>query len=113
MHHRFAEKIPGHPLYLYLTHHAVWADLDGRLIDVTPYPDARHRPITTVNDPLFLVDDTARPIAAGGQPAPLPSRFFAIDDGPELAAYLAELNRKEREACEKLYASAGTSATSR
>lgn len=25
-HHRFAEKIPGHPLYLYLTHHAVWAD---------------------------------------------------------------------------------------
>lgn len=91
-HHRLAEKLPGLPLYLYVTHHAVWHAPDGRLIDVTPYPDDRHKPYSSGDSPLFLLDDNAKPVMAGGQPAPLPLRFFAIDDTPGLAEYVDEMN---------------------
>jgi hypothetical protein len=105
-HHRLAEKLPGLPLYLYVTHHAVWHAPDGQLIDVTPYPTDRHKPYCVGNSPVFLLDDKAKPVMAGGQPAPLPLRFFAIDDAAGLAEYVDELNRKERNACEDLYRSA-------
>lgn len=103
-HHRLAEKIAGLPLYVYLTHHAVWARPDGRLINVTPYPDPRHEPIGTGGAPIFLVDPTAPPIVLGGQPAPLPMKFFAVDPGNELAEYVERLNREEKAKCDALYA---------
>ncbi len=109
-HQRLAEKIPGNPLYLYVTHHAVWVDPEGRLVDVTPYSDPRHKPVGIDDDPIFLVDDSAQPVFVAGQPAPLPLRFFAVDSDPELVAYVGELNRKEKEACDKLYASAAAAA---
>jgi hypothetical protein len=52
--------------------------------------------------------DSARPVPAGGQPAPVPLRFFAVDDNKELRPYVDEMNRKEEEACKRLYASAET-----
>src|SRR5262245_9266324 len=61
-HHRLAEKLPGLPLYLYVTHHAVWHEPDGHLIDVTPYPNDRHKPCCIGNSPLFLLDDKAKPV---------------------------------------------------
>jgi hypothetical protein len=110
-HHRLAEKIPGLPLYLYLTHHAVWVDPEGRLVDVTPYQDPRHEPIGKDGDPLFLMDDSAKPVPVAGQPAPLPLRFFAVDSGLELAQYIEELNREEQQKCEDLYALGGATIT--
>ena len=104
-HVRFAENLPGLPPYLYVTHHAVWhAPPKGELIDVTPYPDERHRPIGQGGDAIFLVDYDAKPVRSPTQIAPLPLRFFAIGDDPKLSAYVAELNRNERHRCEKLYA---------
>ncbi|KRQ15562.1 hypothetical protein AOQ71_09260 [Bradyrhizobium manausense] len=101
-HHRFAQKIEGHPLYIYLTHHAVWVSPKGEFVDVTPYPDPRHAPLDHGKKIKFLPDDTADPVVVRGQPIPLPLRFFAVDDNPELKAYVAELNRKEQEACRSL-----------
>jgi hypothetical protein len=106
-HHRLAEKIPGNPLYLYVTHHAVWHAPDGSLVDVTPYPDERHKPIGQDGDTLFLVDEGAAPIAVAGQPAPLPLRFFAIDESAELTRYIEELNQREKASCRELYDRAG------
>lgn len=101
-HHRFAQKIEGLPLYIYLTHHAVWVSPEGERVDVTPYPDPRHAPLDHGGKIRFLPDDTADPVVVHGQPIPLPLRFFAVDDNPELKAYVAELNRNEQEACRKL-----------
>ncbi|MCK1721254.1 hypothetical protein [Bradyrhizobium sp. 141] len=53
-----------------------------------------------------MPDDTADPVVVQGQPIPLPLRFFAVDDNRELKAYVAELNRKEQEACRALYSKA-------
>src|SRR5262249_879898 len=45
--------------YLFLTHHAVWHAPDGRLVNVTPYPDPKHHPLPGPgSDILFLVDDS-------------------------------------------------------
>lgn len=108
-HHRFATRIEGLPLYIYLTHHAVWVSPMGELLDITPYPDQRHAPFDRDGKIKFLPDDAATPVMVQGQPAPQPSRFFAVDDNEELKAYVAELNRKEQEACEQIYAQAGRS----
>lgn len=106
IHHRFAQKIEGLPLYVYLTHHAVWVSPEGELVDVTPYPDPGHAPLDHGKKIKFLPDDTADPVVVQGQPIPLPLRFFAVDDNRELKAYVAELNRKEQEACRALYSKA-------
>jgi hypothetical protein len=104
-HCRFAENLPGMPPYLYATHHAVWhTPPKGELIDVTPYPDEKHKPLGQGGDAIFLVDVEAKPITTSKQITPLPLRFFAIGDDLELAAYVEELNRTERERCEKIYA---------
>lgn len=103
IHHRLAEKIEGLPLYLYLTHHAVWISPDGKLIDVTPYPNPRHKPVGQGDDPIFPIDDHAQPVPVGSQSAPLPLRFFAVDDSEELKAYIEHLNQREQEACRQLY----------
>ncbi|HML28910.1 MAG TPA: hypothetical protein PKE16_08740 [Hyphomicrobium sp.] len=87
VHHRYADKIPG-PGYIYFTHHAVWVDPRGHLIDVTPYPEARHRPLPAPGDTPFLMDDKAVPTKG----LALPPRFFAVDEGEALATYVDELN---------------------
>jgi hypothetical protein len=102
-HLRRPEKLPGFPHYIYATHHAVWhAPPDGRLVDVTPYPEEKHRPIQPSGSTLFLVDSSAQPIRTKNQIAPLPLKFFAVGDDPALAEYIEKLNREEQERCAPL-----------
>jgi hypothetical protein len=90
-------------LYIYATHHAVWhAPPDGRLVDVTPYPEEKHRPIQPSGCTLFLVDSAAQPIRTENQIAPLPLKFFALGDDPALAEYLEKLNHEGQERCVSL-----------
>jgi len=102
-HSRLVENIPG-PGYLFAAHHAVWHAPDGRLVDVTPHPDPKHRPLGPDGSILFLVDRNAVPVQTGNQVAPRPTRFFARDADPRLLTYVEELNRKENEACSEIYA---------
>jgi hypothetical protein len=101
-HHRIVESIAG-PGYLFVTHHAVWHAPDGHLVDVSSYPDTRHRPIAPGGSPLFLVDDKALPIQTEKLLAPLPLRFFVIDDDDRMVAYVKRLNEEEQEKCRKIY----------
>jgi hypothetical protein len=102
-HHRFVQDIPGSG-YLFLTHHAVWHAPDGRLIDVTPYPEPKHHPLAPGGSILFLVDMNALPIKRANLIAPLPLRFFALDDDQCLASYVERLNEEEQRKCGELYA---------
>jgi hypothetical protein len=102
-HHRLVERLPG-PGYLFLTHHAVWNAPSGHLIDVTPYPAAKHRPIGPEGSILFLVDDKAKPFTNEKMIAPLPLRFFAIDEEDGMLKYVKRLNEEEQAACQALYA---------
>ena len=101
-HHRYVASIPGAG-YLYVTHHAVWHSPPGHLVDVTPYPDALHRPLSPSEETLFLMDDRALPVTRTGLVAPLPLRYFVLDDDPALAAYVEHLNDEELEECRKIY----------
>ena len=101
-HHRLVESLPG-PGYLFLTHHAVWHAPSGELVDVTPYPDVKHRPIGPIGSILFLVDDKAKPFTSEKMIAPLPLRFFAIDEAGDMLKYVQGLNEKEQAACQALY----------
>ena len=102
-HHRFAEAIPG-PGYLYVTHHAVWHEPPkGMLVDVTPYPDPKHRPLWPGGDTLFLLDDNARPIRSDKLIAPLLLRFFPLGDVPHLIAHVDRLNKDEQQRCREIY----------
>ena len=103
-HHRYADNIRGVG-YLFLTHHAVWHSRGGQLIDVTPYPDARHRPLSPSDDILFLVDDLAQPVLRPGLIAPLPLRYFVLDDDPAFADYVDFLNKQEQKECLQIYES--------
>lgn len=105
-HHRFVERIPG-PGYLFLTHHAVWHAPDGRLINVTPYPDRIHFPLPRPDsDFLFLVDDNAEPVRTERLMAPLPLRFFALTAEKEIVTYVNELNEMEQKQCATIYVGA-------
>jgi hypothetical protein len=100
-HHRIVERIPG-PGYVFVTHHAVWHRHDGYFVNVTPYPEKMHYPLSPDKDNiLFLADPSALPFTTKNMIAPLPLRFFSVVDGdPELDAYVQELSRKERDAWE-------------
>jgi hypothetical protein len=102
-HSRKPEDIPG-PGYTFVSHHAAWHAPDGRLADVTPHPDPKHRPLGPEGSILFLVDAKALPVRTGNQVAPLPMRFFAREVDPRLVAYVDELNRNENDACRKIHA---------
>jgi hypothetical protein len=93
-HWRRVEAIPG-PGYLFLTHHAVWVSRDGLVVDVTPYPDAKHAPLSLNPDySPVIIDMDAVPNGS----VSLPLRFIALDENnSELIAYVAELNAKEAE----------------
>jgi hypothetical protein len=101
-HHRVVVEIPG-PGYLFSSHHAVWRAPSGSLVDVTPHPDGRHKPLGPDGSIIFLVDRDARPVVTGNQMAPLPMRFFARDNDPRLLAYVEELNRREEATCREIY----------
>lgn len=104
-HIRFAEKVDGNPPYLYVTHHAVWHNPNGELVDVTPYPDERHKPYTPTNGSiLFLVDYAAKPVVSSNQVAPLPLRFFPIGNDAALKQYVRKLNEQEQARCQDIYA---------
>jgi hypothetical protein len=100
----FGTRLSSNGEYLIATHHAVWHAPIGQLIDVTPmHEEERHRPITHQGDILFLVDDLARPVQTKSFMAPLPSRFFALDDTAKLNAYVAHLQQDEDRACQVIY----------
>jgi hypothetical protein len=102
-HHCFVQSMPDQG-YLFLTHHAVWNAPDGRLVNVTPYPDQKHYPLPKPGaDILFLVDGTALPVTNKNLVAPLPMRFFPVGDDERLVAYVERLNQEEREECQKIY----------
>lgn len=102
-HHRRIEDIPG-PGYLFLTHHAVWHAPDGRLVDVTPYPEPQHKPLRASDGIIFLADREAKPIRKGNIIAPRPLRFFGLNQDERLAAHVAMLEAQERATCEAIYA---------
>jgi hypothetical protein len=93
-HWRLVEAIPG-PGYLFLTHHAVWVSSDGLVVDVTPYPDAKHAPLSL--NPGYspvIVDMSAVPVGNVSRPL----RFISLDEhNSDLIAYVTELNAKEAE----------------
>ncbi len=95
--YRVADGLP-EPGYLLAAHHAVWHSPDGRLVDVTPYPQAALRPISPGEDTLFLVDAGAVPTKAGKRFIPLPSRAFALSEEARLGAAVAALNRTAEDA---------------
>lgn len=100
-HYRIAQDIGG---YLFVTHHAVWHAPDGRLIDVTPFhQDSQHHPITESEGVLFLVDEAAQPVRTSHLIAPLPIRFFALEDDEKLLNYVDKLKRKEQQKCQDIY----------
>lgn len=78
--------------YLLATHNAVWLCPEGTLLDVTPFnAEQKHRPITESGCILFLVDSNADPIEQAHSVLPLPSRFLALTDTPEMHSYLSNL----------------------
>lgn len=99
--HRFS---PGKGDYLIATHHAVWYEPTGQLIDVTPmHEEEKHRPIAPSGEVLFLVDDLAKPVRMGIVVAPLPLRYFPLAKTRELMVYLENLQRDEERQCAELY----------
>ena len=93
-HWRRVAAIPG-PGYLFPTQHAVWVSSDGLVVDVTPYPEGKHAPLSL--NPGFspiIIDMSAAP---NGNVS-LPLRFIPLDDdNADLVTYVAELNAKETE----------------
>jgi hypothetical protein len=93
--------------YVYLGPHTVVQRPPGHLLDITPLDaDAERRPLIENGAVVFLVDRKAYPVEVGDQFAPLPSRYFPIDDNSELSRYVDKLNAEEQEACRALYAMA-------
>ena len=86
--------------YLVATHHAVWRSPKGQLIDVTPFhPTQSLRPLNLDGKVYFLIDDKAEPARIEGYPVPLPMKYFALNSGKKLKAYLDELSIKEEASC--------------
>jgi hypothetical protein len=91
------ESVHGH--YLIALHHSVWNPPGGpAAIDITPFhEDSKYQPFCpAVGRVLFLVDEAAQPQTIGGALSPLPSRFFAVTEDPNLVAYVKALNQEEQ-----------------
>lgn len=90
--------------YLMATHHAIWCSPDQILLDVTPFTDnQKHHPLGRKNYIIFLADQLAEPVQAGDLLAPLPLKFFALNDNQKLRAYVKEMEQEEYKACQELY----------
>ncbi|WP_461074416.1 hypothetical protein [Spirosoma flavus] len=93
--HKFAPGI-SEVGYLVATNHAVWCSPQGKLIDVTPFhPNPRLRPLNVDGKIFFLADNKAAPDRLEGYPLPNPMKFFALNTGKKLKAYIEELTQKE------------------
>src|SRR5262249_48861850 len=72
----FQFKIRPEGEYLVATHHAVWCNPQGQLVDITPVHDLEmHRPLMIDGDVLFQVDSSAEPITKGNMVFPLPLKY--------------------------------------
>ena len=81
--------------YLFATHHAVWLDTNGILIDITPFhAEEKHQPMTIEGSIMFLLDDNAQPIKRGRYLIPRPLKYYPILKNKELKEYL-EIQRAE------------------
>lgn len=101
--HRYTEHVPGSG-YLLLTHHAVWHAPNKKLIDVSPYPVDRDRPLGPEGTTMFLADEMATPIVRGNITAPRPLRFFAVEPlNEQMMAYVQKLNKEEAEKMGRIY----------
>ncbi len=103
-HWRISDNIPG-PGYLIAIHHAVWCAPNGQVIDVTPFHhDKKHHPLTDFdNSIIFLVDDNAMPMMTDKVIAPLPSRYYQLNDEQQLTKYVQQLSEIEQEKCRQIY----------
>lgn len=91
--------------YFVATHHAVWRSPVGQLVDITPFhSEPKHRPYAPNDRLYFLVDDKAQLVRIGNVEAPLPLKFFPLNNGKKLLAYVEQLRNNEEEVCQKLYA---------
>lgn len=90
--------------YVIATHHAVWADLDGSLLDITPqHEDPQLRPFSVDGSVLFLVDPSAEPLENDRCISVLPSRFLPLTDDTRLHEYLEALRVEEESACRETF----------
>ena len=82
--------------YLFATHHAVWHNPNGTLIDITPFhKEKKHQPITSDGDVLFLLDESATPIEVGNLRLPLPLIYFPIKANSKILDYIKKLTEQE------------------
>ena len=92
-HHRISPEFGD---YLFSTHHAVWHNPNGNLIDITPFNnDPKHHPKTVNGSILFLLDDNAKPIKVENYLIPLPLKYYAIYKNEKLEHYVKSLRDKE------------------
>ncbi|WP_461137394.1 hypothetical protein, partial [Spirosoma terrae] len=97
--HKFAPDI-SEVGYLVATNHAVWRSPLGKLIDITPFhPDQSLRPLNLEGKVLFLADNKAEPARFEAYPLPHPMKYYALNSGKKLKAYVEELTQKEEAAC--------------
>lgn len=95
---------PGIGPYVIATHHAVWADLDGSLLDVTPqHEDPQLRPFSVDGSVLFLFDPSAEPLENDRCVSVLPSRFLPLTDDTRLLQYLEDLRAEEESKCLEIF----------
>ena len=92
-HHRFSQEFGD---YLFATHHAIWKNSRGVLIDITPFHEkVKHHPINISEKILFLQDFKAQPYQVENYLIPLPLKYFAIKKTKELKRYIDYLKKKE------------------
>jgi hypothetical protein len=102
--YRLAADIPGAG-YLMAIHHAVWQPpASTGLIDVTPFhADQKHWPVTQDGSVLFLFDEAAQPVITDKLIAPLPTRYFPLDNDDRLISHVEELKSREEQECRDIY----------
>ncbi len=97
-----------HGQYLSATFHAIWIAEGRKLLDITPrHPSEFHWPIApNEHSIIFALHMTAVPYRTANKRhyAPLPSKYFPVDDSPSLRSYLEELTAKEETHCQRVYA---------
>lgn len=102
----FLSKRSDKGFYLIAQHHSVWGRPDGIPLDITPYLDCHH-PLMIKESVLFLLDQNSSPVVVNGKFVPTPSKFYAITQSTEMAAYMLELGAKELAECAEIYKKVG------
>jgi hypothetical protein len=82
--------------YLVATHHSVWCNPKGELVDVTRLHEIENnRPLRIDGDVVFQVDRQAQPIQENNKVLPLPLWYHTYSGDDSLAQYVAKLQRDE------------------